>query len=93
MAEAHSRHDISDQTWELLRPCLKGRKDTWGGNALDNRNSSTRPSGSCGREHLGATSRPATATRRTRTAGSAAGGTPCMSGASSCGLKPIDDTS
>jgi transposase len=37
MAEAHRRHDISDKTWEPLRPRLKGRKGTWGGNARDNR--------------------------------------------------------
>jgi transposase len=37
MADEQSRHDISDGTWELLRPHLKGRKGTWGGNAQDNR--------------------------------------------------------
>jgi transposase len=37
MAGDHRRHDISDGTWELLRPHLKGRKGTWGGNARDNR--------------------------------------------------------
>jgi hypothetical protein len=30
MADAQSRRDISDGTWELLRPHLKGRKGTWG---------------------------------------------------------------
>ena len=33
----YHRHDISDRTWELLEPHLKGRKGTWGGNAVDNR--------------------------------------------------------
>jgi hypothetical protein len=37
MADAQSRHDISDGTRELLRPHLKDRKGTWGGNARDNR--------------------------------------------------------
>jgi transposase len=37
MAEAYSRHDISDGTWELPRTHLKGGKGTWGGNARDNR--------------------------------------------------------
>lgn len=37
MAGEHRRHDISDETWELLRPHLKGRRGTWGGNAKDNR--------------------------------------------------------
>jgi len=36
MSDYH-RHDISDRTWELLEPHLKGRKGTWGGNAVDNR--------------------------------------------------------
>jgi transposase len=31
------RHDISDQLWEKLKPHLKGRKGTGGGNAKDNR--------------------------------------------------------
>ena len=37
MAEDYRRHDIPDGTWDLLRPHLKGRKGTWGGNARDNR--------------------------------------------------------
>jgi len=37
MAEDYRRHDIPDGTWEMLRPHLKGRKGTWGGNARDNR--------------------------------------------------------
>jgi transposase len=37
MGDEHRRHDISDRVWELLRPHLKGRKGTHGGNAKDNR--------------------------------------------------------
>lgn len=38
MAEpAYRRHDISDRVWELLEPCLSGRKGAWGGTAKDNR--------------------------------------------------------
>jgi transposase len=37
MLEDYHRHDISDQLWEKLKPHLKGRKGTWGGNAKDNR--------------------------------------------------------
>ena len=34
---AHRRHDISDRTWELLRPHLPGRDGSVGRPALDNR--------------------------------------------------------
>ena len=37
MDSAHRRHDISDETWQLLELNLPGRKGTWGGNARDNR--------------------------------------------------------
>jgi len=37
MEPAHRRHDISDETWQLLELHLPGRKGTWGGNARDNR--------------------------------------------------------
>jgi transposase len=37
MEQSHRRHDMSDETWELARPRLMGRKGTWGGNARDNR--------------------------------------------------------
>ena len=37
MPSDYHRHDISDPTWILLEPHLKGRKGTWGGNARDNR--------------------------------------------------------
>jgi transposase len=31
------RHDISDRTWEILKPHLPGRAGKWGGIAKDNR--------------------------------------------------------
>ena len=37
MQLAHHRHDISDETWQLLEEHLPGRKGTWGGNARNNR--------------------------------------------------------
>ncbi len=37
MQLAHQRHDISDETWQLLEEHLPGRKGTWGGNARNNR--------------------------------------------------------
>ena len=37
MQNTYHRHDISDETWELLENHLPGRKGTWGGNARDNR--------------------------------------------------------
>jgi len=37
MAQAHRRHDISDETWGLLERHLPGREGTWGGIAKDNR--------------------------------------------------------
>ncbi len=37
MEPAYRRHDISDETWELIKDQLPGRKGTWGGNAGDNR--------------------------------------------------------
>ena len=37
MGFAYERHDISDETWELLEPHLPGRAGTWGGIAEDNR--------------------------------------------------------
>ena len=37
MNASHSRHDMSDTTWELLEPHLPGREGVWGGIAKDNR--------------------------------------------------------
>ena len=37
MQNTYHRHDINDETWELLENHLPGRKGTWGGNARDNR--------------------------------------------------------
>ena len=37
MAEAHSFHDLSDHTWERLRPLLPGEAGTRGQPAQDNR--------------------------------------------------------
>ena len=37
MQNTYHRHDISEETWELLENHLPGRKGTWGGNARDNR--------------------------------------------------------
>ena len=37
MQNTDHRHDISNDTWELLKNHLPGRKGTWGGNARDNR--------------------------------------------------------
>lgn len=37
MSLTHRRHDISDQVWTILEPCLPGRKGVWGGQARDNR--------------------------------------------------------
>ena len=37
MNASYHRHDISDETWNLLESHLPGRKGTWGGNARDNR--------------------------------------------------------
>jgi len=37
MELAHRRHDISDETWQLLELHLPGRKGAWGGNARNNR--------------------------------------------------------
>ena len=37
MQNMYHRHDISDETWELLENHLPGRKGTWGGNTRDNR--------------------------------------------------------
>ena len=37
MNASYHRHDISDDTWNLLENHLPGRKGTWGGNARDNR--------------------------------------------------------
>ena len=32
------KYDISDEVWELLKPCLPGQAGQWGGIAQDNRN-------------------------------------------------------
>lgn len=37
MTAAYHRHDISDHVWSLLEPLLPGRKGSWGGQAVDNR--------------------------------------------------------
>ena len=37
MANAHERHDISDESWGKMESLLPGRKGRWGGNARDNR--------------------------------------------------------
>jgi len=37
MQNTYHRHDVSDETWELLENHLPARKGTWGGNARDNR--------------------------------------------------------
>ena len=37
MQGSHRRHDISDKTWGLLEPHLRGREGVWGGQAKDNR--------------------------------------------------------
>ena len=37
MTAAYHRHDISDHAWSLLEPLLPGRKGSWGGQAVDNR--------------------------------------------------------
>ncbi len=37
MNPSFHRHDISDQTWDLLEAHLPGRKGFWGGKAKDNR--------------------------------------------------------
>ena len=37
MNQAHRRHDLSDQTWELLERHLRGRAGGWGRKAKDNR--------------------------------------------------------
>ncbi len=37
MEEAHRRHDISDELWELMEPHLPGREGTRGVTAKDNR--------------------------------------------------------
>jgi transposase len=36
--QAHRRHDISDEVWELLKPHLSGQVGQWGRVAKDNRN-------------------------------------------------------
>ena len=37
MNASHSRHDMSDTTWELLEPHLPGHEGVWGGIAKNNR--------------------------------------------------------
>jgi transposase len=37
MEDAFRRHDISDRTWEILKPLLPGQRGQWGGVAKDNR--------------------------------------------------------
>ena len=37
MTEAHRRHDLSDEIWQILEPHFPGRSGSWGGRARDNR--------------------------------------------------------
>ena len=75
MQNTYHRHDISDETWELLENHLPGRKGTWGGNMPEIiGNSSTLFSGFCGQVHLGEIFLPITATGRILTGDSAVGG-------------------
>lgn len=37
MANAYERHDLSDESWAKIELLLRGRKETRGGNARDNR--------------------------------------------------------
>ena len=73
MQNMYHRHDISDETWELLENLFPVAKAPGEVRSEIIGNSSTLFSGFCGQVHLGEIFRPITATGRILTGGSAIG--------------------
>ena len=63
------RQDISDEFWSKLEPLLPGRKDSWGGQAKDNRRFINAVYLFCEQERPGEICRHCTEAGRTRIAG------------------------
>ena len=84
MASVQHRHDITDAAWAAIEPHTIGNKGSWGGNARNTRQFSTRYSGFCVPARRGGTCRPNTAIGRIHIDASAAG---AISGSGSICLK------